>query len=105
MAAARSQEEWHRLFSEQAESGEAPAAFCARHGIRLVYFYTRRRELTGQQARSMPTASPSAFVPLVTTPHRGGDLTVTHREVTLQVSLPIAPEWVAALVMALQKAS
>lgn len=43
--ARRSREEWARLFTEQAESGQSRAAFCASRGLLLSTFANARRRL------------------------------------------------------------
>lgn len=100
--AIRSNEEWQKLFAELAESGETPAAFCARHKIRLAYFYTRRRELTGQLFSRSPASS--AFVRIAepaSPPLSPGSITLTRGTVSLTLPAAIAPQWVADLVRAL----
>jgi len=50
MARTRSTEAWQQLFTEYEACHESARDFCARHGVRLVYFYRRSQELRGRSA-------------------------------------------------------
>ncbi|MHB1671987.1 MAG: IS66 family insertion sequence element accessory protein TnpA, partial [Acidiferrobacter sp.] len=50
MAKIRSHEDWRALFAEYEASPESARDFCARHGLRLTYFYRRSLELRGRSA-------------------------------------------------------
>ena len=68
MAKIRSNEAWQELFAEYEAGQESARDFCARHGLRLVYFYRRSLELRGCSAsrrgrEGKPGAPPAAFVP------------------------------------------
>ncbi|MHB1672064.1 MAG: IS66 family insertion sequence element accessory protein TnpA [Acidiferrobacter sp.] len=122
MAKIRSHEAWQELFAEYEAGQESARDFCARHGLRLTYFYRRSLELRGRSAsrrgrEGKPVAPPAAFVPVTVTPrglqapidpkpggpHCVGD-TVTLRvgKATMTLSSVVSPAWVAALVMALE---
>ena len=122
MAKIRSNEAWQELFAEYEASAEGARDFCARHGLRLTYFYRRSLELRGRSASRRGQevkrgAPPAAFVP-VTVPPRGlpapvgpkpggphcvGDtVTLTIGKASLALSSAVPPAWVAALLMALK---
>lgn len=41
----RTTEQWHALFSAQAQSGLSQAQFCKEHGLDRKYFSVRKRQL------------------------------------------------------------
>lgn len=122
MAKIRSNEAWQELFAEYEASAESARDFCARHGLRLTYFYRRSLELRGRSASRRGQevkrgASPAAFVPVTVTPrglpapvgpkpggpHCVGDtVTLTIGKASLALSSAVPPAWVAALLMALK---
>ena len=67
MAKIRSNEAWQEIFAEYEASAESARDFCARHGLRLTYFYRRSLELRGRSASRRGQevkrgAPPAAFV-------------------------------------------
>ncbi len=122
MAKIRSNEAWLELFAEYEASAESAHDFCARHGLRLTYFYRRSLELRGRSASrrgqdTQPIASAAAFVPVAVTPrglqapigpkpggpHCVGDtVTLTIGKASLALSSSVPPAWVAALLTALE---
>ena len=73
MAKIRSNEAWQELFAEYEASAESARDFCARHGLRLTYFYRRSLELRGRSASRRGQevkcgVPPAAFVPVTVTP-------------------------------------
>ena len=122
MAKIRSNEAWRELFAEYEASAESARDFCARHGLRLTYFYRRSLELRGHSASRRGrevkrVAPPATFVPVTVTPrglpapvdpkpgspHCVGDtVTLTIGQASLTLSSSVSPVWVAALLMALE---
>ena len=122
MAKIRSHEAWRELFAEYEASAESARDFCARHGLRLTYFYRRSLELRGRSASRRGrevkrVAPPAAFVPVTVTPrglptpidpkpggpHCVGDtVTLTIGKVAMTLSSSVSPAWVAALLTALE---
>jgi len=122
VAKIRSHEVWQELFAEYEVSPESARDFCARHGLRLTYFYRRSLELRGRSASRRgrevkPVAPPAAFVPVAITPrglpapidpkpsgpHCVGDtVTLIVGQATMTLSSAVSPAWVAALLMALE---
>ena len=122
MAKIRSNEAWQEIFAEYEASAESARDFCARHGLRLTYFYRRSLELCGRSASRRGQevkcgAPPAAFVPVAITPrglpapvgpkpggpHCVGDtVTLTIGKASLALSSAVPPAWVAALLMALE---
>ena len=107
----RSNEAWQELFAEYEASPESARDFCARHGLRLVYFYRRSWELRGRSARReepsvkpTPPAPPTAaFVPVTISPRNPqAAITITVGKGTLVLSSSVPPAWVAALLTALE---
>ena len=108
MAKIRSNEAWQELFAEYEASHESARDFCARHGLRLVYFYRRSLELRGRSAsrkgrEGKPVAPPAAFVPVAVTP-RGvpAPITLTIGRASMALSSSVPPAWVAVLLAALE---
>ena len=115
MAKIRNNEAWQELFAEYEAGQESAREFCARHGLRLVYFYRRSLELRGRSAsrrgrEGKPVAPPAAFVPVTVTPrapqaaigHAADNVTLTVGKASLALSSSVPPAWVAALLMALE---
>ena len=123
MAKIRSNEAWQELFAEYEASAEGARDFCARHGLRLTYFYRRSLELRGRSASRRGqeikrVAPPAAFVPVTVTPrgpqasighaptNRGPStadpITLTLGRASLTLLSSVSPVWVAALLMALE---
>ena len=119
----RSNEAWLTLFTEYEASQESARDFCARHGLRLAYFYRRSWELRGRsasrQGREVKSAAlPAAFVPVAVMPrgapaaigraptNRGlstaDSVTLTVGKATMTWSSAVPPAWVAALLTALE---
>lgn len=110
MARARSTEEWQQLFAEYEASHERAQDFCARHGVRLTYFYRRSQELRGRSASPLGRASRSgtpvvtpAFVPVTIPRQAPAAIRLSVGRTEIAVSSAVAPDWVAALVIALSK--
>ena len=110
MAVVRSTEAWQQLFVEYDASDESARDFCARHGVRLVYFYRRSQELRGRSARRLsgtprsaaPVVTP-AFMPVHIPRHAPAEIRLTVGRTEIAVSSAVAPDWVAALVQALAR--
>ena len=111
----RSNEAWLTLFAEYEASQESARDFCARHGLRLAYFYRRSLELCGRSAsrrgREVKSAAPpAAFVPVAVLLRgapaaigRAADtVTLTVGKATMTWSSAVPPTWVAALLTALK---
>ena len=107
----RSNEAWQGLFAEYEASSESARDFCARHGLRLVYFYRRSWELRGRSARRgepgvkpTPPATPTAaFVPVaITSTSPRAEITLTIGPVSLALSSGVPPAWLAGLLKALE---
>ncbi|MHB1512315.1 IS66 family insertion sequence element accessory protein TnpA [Acidiferrobacter sp.] len=82
VAKIRSHEAWQELFAEYEISSESARDFCARHGLRLTYFYRRSWELRGRSAsrrgqNTQPIPTAAAFVPVTVTP-RGPQASIGH---------------------------
>lgn len=116
MATARSAEEWQQLFADYEASAESAPDFCARHGLRLVYFYRRSWELRRRSASRRESASgsavsgsavrrpvASAFMPVTVPRAEPAEIRLTCGPAEMIVSSAVAPEWVAALVSALTR--
>ena len=110
MAVVRSTEAWQQLFAEYEASNERAQDFCARHGVRLTYFYRRSQELRGRSASRLGRASRSgtpvvtpAFIPVTVPRHVSAEIRLTVGRTEIAVSSAVAPDWVAALVIALSK--
>ena len=108
MAKIRSNEAWQELFAEYEAGQESARDFCARHGLRLVYFYRRSLELRGHSASrrgrgGQPAAPPAAFVPVTVTPRDvPAPITLTIGRASIALSPSVPPAWVAALLTALE---
>ena len=122
MAKIRSNEAWLDLFGEYEASPESARDFCARHGLRLTYFYRRSLELRGRSASRRGrevkrVAPPAALVPVTVAPrglpapigpkpggpHCVGDtVTLMVGKASLALSSSVSPAWVAALLTALE---
>ena len=115
MAKTRSNEAWLELFAEYEASAESARDFCARHGLRLTYFYRRSLELRGRSASRRgqdpkPTPAAAAFVPVAVTPRglpvpvgpTADHVTLTVGKASLTLSSSVSPAWVAALLTALE---
>ena len=108
MAKIRSNEAWQELFAEYEAGQERARDFCARHGLRLVYFYRRSLELRGRSAsrrgrEGKPGAPPAAFVPVTVTPQGPqAPITLTIGRASMALSSSVPPAWVAALLAALE---
>ena len=108
MAKIRSNEAWQELFAEYEAGQERARDFCARHGLRLVYFYRRSLELRGRSAsrrgrEGKPGAPPAAFVPVAVTPRDvPAPITLTLGRASIALSPAVPPAWVAALLTALE---
>ena len=115
MAKIRSSEAWQELFAEYEAGQESARDFCARHGLRLVYFYRRSLELRGHSASRRrrdpkPIPSAAAFVPVAVNSRavpapvdRAADtVTLTIGQVSMTLSSSVPPAWVAALLTALK---
>ena len=61
-ATRRSRDEWHRLVSEQAESGLTQAAFCEANGLRVASLQYWKHKLAGD----VETTPPAPWVDLGT---------------------------------------
>ena len=97
----RSHDEWHALFQAQQASGQNMAVFCQAHGICPKYFSLRRRQLLGD---ALTATAVSAFVPVaVQRPAEMMALEVRLGD-SLQLRIPpsVSPQWLAALLHALQ---
>ncbi|UEO00454.1 hypothetical protein A9R16_003370 [Acidiferrobacter thiooxydans] len=108
MAKTRSNEAWQQLFAEYEAGQESARDFCARHGLRLVYFYRRSLELRGRSAsrrgrEGKPVVLPAAFVPVAVTPRAvPAPITLTIGRASMALSSSVPPAWVAALLAALE---
>ncbi len=108
MAKIRSDKDWLDLFAEYEAGHESARDFCARHGLRLTYFYRRSLELRGRSASRRgseggPLAPPAAFMPVAVTPRAvPASITLTIGKAQVALSPSVPPAWVAALLMALE---
>ncbi|WP_298138436.1 hypothetical protein [Acidiferrobacter sp.] len=108
MAKIRSDKDWLDLFAEYEAGHESARDFCARHGLRLTYFYRRSLELRGRSAsrrgqEGQPLSLPAAFVPVAVTPRAlPASITLAVGKASIALSPSVPPTWVAALLMALE---
>lgn len=91
----RSDEDWKRLFEEQARSGLSAAAFCRQHTLCAKHFGKRRRQLLGKPAEQ------AAFVP-TRLARMGRMIEIQWGVVRLQIPVDVPADWLAELMHALK---
>ncbi len=97
-AVIRTREEWQRLLTEQAASGQTIRTFCQAKGVGQSSFARWKERLTKAGPSGDPKRSP--FVPVAVTPR--GDITVAVRSVAVTLSSAVSPQWLASFVKHLQ---
>lgn len=98
----RTIEDWQKLFSEHAQSGQSEAAFCRARGLCARHFSKRRKQLIPTDAvTSSGTMKPtSAFVPAIIDRDLSSCVITLRWGDALELTLPlsVSPAWVKGVV-------
>jgi hypothetical protein len=96
--ARRTPQQWQKLISQQAASGQTATAFCVARGINNKYFSLQKNKLAAEADRKSTKKNASKFITVSTLPVPPSNISLHIGAVQLRVPADAPPQWLAALI-------